>query len=107
MYTYLNKGWISWLVIDGCAHARLALPPAPQRPIWMCYDTRGSSDRAPLSWDRAGACGHPASWENACMVERVGQQLGHYHLQRVLGRGAFAEVYLAQHRYLEVPAAIK
>src|SRR5690349_504743 len=41
------------------------------------------------------------------MAERVGQQLGHYHLQRLLGRGAFAEVYLAQHRYLEVPAAIK
>ena len=41
------------------------------------------------------------------MGDRVGQQLGHYHLQRLLGRGAFAEVYLAQHRYLEVPAAIK
>src|SRR5215469_16193318 len=41
------------------------------------------------------------------MGDRVGQQLGHYHLQRLLGRGAFAEVYLAEHRYLEVPAAIK
>ncbi len=41
------------------------------------------------------------------MGDRVGQQLGHYHLQRLLGRGAFAEVYLAHHRYLEVPAAIK
>jgi tetratricopeptide (TPR) repeat protein/tRNA A-37 threonylcarbamoyl transferase component Bud32 len=41
------------------------------------------------------------------MSDRIGQQLGHYHLQRLLGRGAFAEVYLAHHRYLEVPAAIK
>jgi serine/threonine protein kinase len=41
------------------------------------------------------------------MGDRVGQQLGHYHLRRLLGRGAFAEVYLAQHRYLEMPAAIK
>jgi predicted ATPase/tRNA A-37 threonylcarbamoyl transferase component Bud32 len=41
------------------------------------------------------------------MSDRVGQQLGHYHLQRLLGRGATASVYLAQHRYLEVPAALK
>src|SRR5437588_179367 len=41
------------------------------------------------------------------MAERVGQFLGNYQLLRLLGRGAFAEVYLAEHRYLEVPAAIK
>ncbi len=41
------------------------------------------------------------------MTERVGQFLGNYQLLRLLGRGAFAEVYLAEHRYLEVPAAIK
>jgi eukaryotic-like serine/threonine-protein kinase len=41
------------------------------------------------------------------MAERVGQVLGNYQLLRLLGRGAFAEVYLAEHRYLEVPAAIK
>src|SRR5947208_247961 len=41
------------------------------------------------------------------MAERVGQSLGNYQLLRLLGRGAFAEVYLAEHRYLEVPAAIK
>jgi serine/threonine protein kinase len=41
------------------------------------------------------------------MAERVGQVIGNYQLLRLLGRGAFAEVYLAEHRYLEVPAAIK
>jgi|GEM_PF-417083 len=45
--------------------------------------------------------------ENRCMADRVGQILGNYQLLRLLGRGAFAEVYLAEHRYLEVPAAIK
>ena len=41
------------------------------------------------------------------MADRVGQFFGNYRLLRLLGRGAFAEVYLAEHRYLEVPAAIK
>src|SRR3984893_2491090 len=45
--------------------------------------------------------------DNPCMSERVGHQLGNYQLLRLLGSGAFAEVYLAEHRYLEVPAAIK
>ena len=41
------------------------------------------------------------------MVDRVGQQLGHYRLLRVLGQGAFAQVYQAEHLYLERPVAIK
>jgi len=41
------------------------------------------------------------------MTDRVGQFLGNYQLLRRLGRGAFADVYLAEHRYLEVSAAIK
>ncbi len=41
------------------------------------------------------------------MADRIGQQLGHYRLLRVLGQGAFADVYLAEHQYLERPAAIK
>src|SRR5437016_1746319 len=43
----------------------------------------------------------------SCMADRVGQQLGHYRLLRLLGQGAFAEVYLGEHLYLERPAAIK
>src|SRR5690348_11419450 len=39
--------------------------------------------------------------------ERVGQQLGNYRLLRLLGRGAFAEVYLGEHVHLGTQAAIK
>ncbi len=38
---------------------------------------------------------------------RVGQQLGNYRLLHLLGRGGFAEVYLAQHLRLNTQAAIK
>src|SRR6266699_1106712 len=45
--------------------------------------------------------------ENASMADRVGQQLGYYRLLRKIGQGAFAEVYLGEHQYLERLAAIK
>lgn len=41
------------------------------------------------------------------MSDRVGQQLGNYHLVQLLGRGGFAEVYLGEHRRLGTRAAIK
>jgi eukaryotic-like serine/threonine-protein kinase len=41
------------------------------------------------------------------MVDRVGQQLGNYHLIRLLGEGGFAEVYLGEHIHLSTQAAIK
>ncbi|GHO90170.1 hypothetical protein KSF_002180 [Reticulibacter mediterranei] len=41
------------------------------------------------------------------MGHRVGQQLGHYRLTRLLGQGGFAEVYLAEHLHLGTDAAIK
>jgi eukaryotic-like serine/threonine-protein kinase len=41
------------------------------------------------------------------MADRVGQQLGHYRLLRLLGQGGFAEVYLGEHIYLDTAAAIK
>lgn len=37
----------------------------------------------------------------------IGRQFGNYQLLRLIGKGSFAAVYLAEHRYLEVPAAIK
>src|SRR5690348_12433039 len=41
------------------------------------------------------------------MADRVGQQLGNYRLDRLLGQGGFAEVYLGEHIYLGTLAAIK
>ncbi len=41
------------------------------------------------------------------MSDRTGQQIGNYRLVRLLGRGAFAEVYLGEHRYLKSHAALK
>ena len=41
------------------------------------------------------------------MADRVGQQPGNCQLLCLLGRDAFAEMYLGEHQYLEIPAAIK
>src|ERR1700719_3506255 len=41
------------------------------------------------------------------MSDRVDQRLGSYHLERLLGQGGFAEVYLAEHVHLKTQAAIK
>src|SRR5438876_9679155 len=38
---------------------------------------------------------------------REGQQLGNYHLLRLLGKGGFAEVYLGEHLHLGTLAAMK
>src|SRR5579859_6431767 len=50
--------------------------------------------------------GWPA-WGNAPMADLVGQQLGNYHLLKVLGRGGFAEVYLGEHVRLGNQVAVK
>src|SRR5437868_12224617 len=41
------------------------------------------------------------------MIDRIGQRLGHYRLIRKLGSGGFADVYQAEHIYLNMPAAVK
>jgi serine/threonine protein kinase len=41
------------------------------------------------------------------MDDRIGQQLGNYRLVRLLGRGGFAQVYLAEHLHLKRQVAIK
>jgi serine/threonine protein kinase len=41
------------------------------------------------------------------MLVRIGQQLGEYRLIRILGQGAFAEVYLGEHLLLHIEHAIK
>ncbi|HKV59010.1 MAG TPA: protein kinase [Ktedonobacteraceae bacterium] len=41
------------------------------------------------------------------MSDRVGQQIGNYRLERLLGSGGFADVYLGKQVYLDSLAAIK
>jgi len=41
------------------------------------------------------------------MMDRVGQQLGNYRIERLLGSGGFADVYLGRQVYLDSLAAIK
>lgn len=41
------------------------------------------------------------------MTDRVGEQFGKYRLERLLGHGGFADVYLGEHTYLKSQAAIK
>src|SRR5579883_477078 len=41
------------------------------------------------------------------MADRVGQQLGHYRLIRVLFRSGFADVYQGEHIYLNRSVAVK
>lgn len=41
------------------------------------------------------------------MPDRLGQQLGNYRIVSSLGGGAFADVYLGEHRYLKSYAALK
>ena len=40
-------------------------------------------------------------------MERGEQQLGNYRLKQILGKGAFADVYLGEHLYLNTPVAVK
>ena len=41
------------------------------------------------------------------MADLIGQRLGNYRLLRLIGRGGFADVYLAEHVHLGTQAAIK
>ncbi|MBA2680104.1 MAG: serine/threonine protein kinase [Ktedonobacteraceae bacterium] len=41
------------------------------------------------------------------MADLIGQRLGNYRLLRLIGRGGFADVYLAEHIHLGTEAAIK
>jgi eukaryotic-like serine/threonine-protein kinase len=41
------------------------------------------------------------------MQDFTGQQLGNYRLLRLIGRGAFANVYLGEHIYLRTQVAVK
>jgi eukaryotic-like serine/threonine-protein kinase len=40
-------------------------------------------------------------------MKRVEHQLGKYRLKQLLGKGAFADVYLGEHEYLNTTVAVK
>src|SRR5260370_397854 len=41
------------------------------------------------------------------MANHIGRQFGNYRLQRLIGHGGFADVYLGEHIYMGTQAAIK
>lgn len=41
------------------------------------------------------------------MTDRIGQRLGNYTIVQLIGRGGFADVYLAEHIYLKTQMAVK
>ena len=41
------------------------------------------------------------------MADRMGQQLGNYHILRSIGHAGFADVYLSEHIYLQTQVALK
>src|SRR6266516_2626442 len=84
----------------------LRLPNKTLHVLSCAWDPLSKAASRPLDM-RLRTRVFPTRKETLRMADRVGQILGNYQLLRLLGRGAFAEVYLAEHRYLEVPAAIK
>jgi eukaryotic-like serine/threonine-protein kinase len=44
---------------------------------------------------------------DASMIDHAGRQIGNYRIIRLLGTGGFADVYLGEHRYLNIQVALK
>lgn len=76
------------------------------------FDGREHGGEQETSSSSRNESGIPSSWkerrkEAESMAALVGQQVGHYRLERLLGAGGFAEVYLGRHIHLDTLAAVK
>jgi len=101
-----------------CANCGFALGPATTEqtkvtplPESEPFPVPVGAVTAPISMQQVGEVDREmvqdSVGEDEEVPNRVGEKLGNYRLVRLLGEGAFAEVYLGEHVHLDSYAAIK
>ncbi len=101
-----------------CANCGFALGPATTEqtkvtplPKSELFPVPVGAVTAPISMQPVGEVDREmlqdSAGEDEEVPNRVGEKLGNYRLTRLLGEGAFAEVYLGEHVHLDSYAAIK
>lgn len=73
----------------------------PSTPVTAVTSPIGTSPVAPASLS------NPPSTITSALTDWAGKRLGEYEIERLLGAGGNGQVYLAFHRWLEIPVAIK
>lgn len=84
-----------------------AVPPAPATPSWQPSLVVSPPAAQPHTFANQPTVAGPPTVTSQPGQAPAHTILGNYHLQRLLGSGGFADVYLGQHKYLKTHAAIK
>ena len=80
--------------------------PSANASATQCFGTRANRKQ---SVSTSGSSGLVSQSESNVATQSpwIGQRIDQYVVQRLLGVGGMGEVFLAQHRWLDVPVAIK